>query len=43
VLGDFNGTVDREDILKPPVADEISPEVIDDIGVKGVILVHLKT
>ena len=33
-LGDFNATVGREDILKPSVADESSPEVIDDIGVR---------
>jgi len=43
VLGDFNATVGREDILKPSVADESWPEVIDDIGVKGVVIVHLKT
>jgi hypothetical protein len=42
VLGDFNSTVGREDILNPSVADEISPEVIDDIGVTGVVIVHLK-
>jgi hypothetical protein len=40
MLGDFNGTVD---ILKPLVADESSSEVIDDIRVKRVILVYLKT
>lgn len=34
MLGDFNATVGREDILKSSVADESSPEVIDDIGVR---------
>jgi hypothetical protein len=43
VLGDFNATVGREDILKPAVADESSPGVIDDIGFRGVVILHLKT
>jgi len=34
VLGDFNATVGSEDVLKPSVADESSPEVIDDIGIR---------
>jgi len=43
LLGDFNATVGREDILKPSVVDESSPEVTDDIGVRCVVIVHLKT
>ena len=43
MLGDFNTTVGKEDILKLAVADESSPEVIDDIGVTGVVIVHLET